>query len=143
MKQLEERKKILADQVLNLKDKASQINQLCVELVEAMGICEGLYDLLSGLLNYLEFTYTPEIAFEAELIKVRKAIHFLRGQTENIQAKLGSATPQTVEIGLHFEWLRAVNKNLSAIKTRLESEIAIFRHQRIILRADDGYNCLY
>ena len=133
MKQLEKRKKTLAYQVLNLEGKASQINQLCVELVEAMGIYEGLDNLLSGLLNYLEFTDTPEIAFEAELIKVRKAIYFLCGQTENIQAKLENSDPKTVEIGLHFEWLRAVNKHLSAIKTRLESEIAIFRHQRIIL----------
>jgi len=133
MKQLERRKKTLANQVLNLEGKASQINQLCVELVKSIGICEGFNELLSDLLDYLEFTNIPEITFETELIKARKAIHFLCGQTENIQAKLENSDPQTVEIGLHFEWLRAVNKHLSAIKTRLESEIAIFRHQRIIL----------
>ena len=133
MKQLEERKKTLADQVLNLQGKASQINQLCVELVKSIGICEGFNELLSDLLGYLEFTDIPKITFETELIKARKAIHFLCGQTENIQVKLGSAAPLTVDIGLHLEWLRAVNKNLSASKTRLENEIAIFRHQRMIL----------
>jgi len=133
MNQLEERKKTLADQMLNLEGKTSLMNQLCIELVEAMGICEVLDELLSGLLSYLEFTNTPEIAFETELIKVCKAICFLRGQTENIRAKLKDSEPKKLEIGLHFEWLRAVNKHLSAIKTRLENEIAIFRHQRIIL----------
>ncbi|GAG19493.1 unnamed protein product, partial [marine sediment metagenome] len=83
------------------------------------------------------------LSFEAELTKARKAIHFLLGQTENIQAKLENAAPLTVDIGLHLEWLRAVNKNLSAIKMCLENEIAIFRHQRIILWADYGYNRLY
>ena len=143
MKQLLQREKTLTYQILNLEAKASQINQLCVELVKSVGICEGFNELLSELLGYLQFTNTPEIAFETELMKARKAIHFLCGQTENIQAKLENAAPLTVEIGLHLEWLRAVNKNLSAIKTYLENKIAIFRYQRIILRTDYGYNCLY
>ena len=126
MKQLEKRKKTLAYQVLNLEGKASQINQLCVELVKSLGICEAFNELLSDLLGSLQFTNTPEFAFETELMKARKAIHFLRGQTENIQAKLGNAAPLTVDIGLHLEWLRAVNKHLLAIKLRLESEITIF-----------------
>ena len=133
MKQLEKRKKTLAVQVLNLQGKASQINQLCVELVKSIGICEGFNELLSDLLGYLQFTNTPEFVFETELIKACKAIHFLLGQTENIQAKLENAAPLTVDIGLHLEWLRAVNKNFSAIKTSLENEMAIFRYQRIIL----------
>ena len=133
MKQLEERKNTLANQVLNLESKASQINQLCVELVKSIGICEGFNELLFDLLGYLEFTNIPEITFETKLIKARKAIHFLLGQTENIRAKLENPNPQTVDIGLHLEWLRAVNKNLSTIKTRLENEMAICRHQRIML----------
>ena len=133
MNQLLQRKKTLANQVLNLEGKASQINQLCVELVKSIGICGGFNELLSELLGYLEFINIPEFAFETELIKARKAIYFLLGQTENIQAKLENAAPLTVDIGLHLEWLRAVNKNLSAIKTRLENEMAIFRYQRIIL----------
>ena len=133
MKQLLQRKKTLAYQILNLEGKASQINQLCVELVKSIGICEGFNELLFDLLGYLQFTNIPEFAFETELIKARKAIHFLLGQTENIQAKLENSAPLTVDIGLHLEWLRAVNKNLSAIKTRLENEMAIFRYQRIIL----------
>jgi len=126
MKQLEKRKKTLAYQVLKLEGKASQINQLCVELVKSIGICEAFNELLSDLLGYLQFTNTPEFAFETELMKARKAIHFLRSQTENIQAKLGNAASLTVDIGLHLEWLRAVNKHLLAIKFRLESEITIF-----------------
>ena len=143
MKQLERRKKTLANQVLNLEGKASQINQLCVELVKSIGICEGLDELLSDLLGDLEFTVMSDVVFEAELIKVRKAICFLCGQTGNIQEKLESAAPQTVEIGLQFEWLQAGNKHLSAIKTHLGNELAIIRHQRIISRTDYGYNCLY
>jgi len=120
-------------QTLNLEDKAAQINRLCVELVKSIGICEGFNELLSELFGYLQFTNTPEFVFETELTKARKAIHFLLGQTENIQAKLENAVLLTVDIGLHFEWLRAVNKNLLVIETRLENEMAIFRHQRIIL----------
>ena len=133
MKQLEERKNILTDQILTLEAKASQINRLCVELVKSIEICGGFNELLSDLLGYLQFANTPEFAFETELMKARKAIHFLLGQTENIRAKLENPNPQTVNIDLHLEWLRAVNKNLSAIKTRLENEMAIFRNQRIIL----------
>ena len=133
MNQLLQRKKTLTCQILNLEAKASQINQLCVELAKSIGICEGFNELLSDLLGYLQFTNIPEFAFETELIKARKAIYFLLGQTENIQAKLENAAPLTVDIGLHLEWLRAVNKNLSAIKTRLENKMAIFRYQRIIL----------
>ena len=143
MNQLQKRKNILTDQILTLEAKASQINRLCVELVKSIGVCEGFNDLLSKLLGYLQFANTPEFTFETELIKARKAIHFLCGQTESIQAKLEDASPLTVEIGLHLEWLRAVNKNLSAIKTRLENEMAICRDQRIILWADYGYNCLH
>ncbi len=127
MKQLEQRKKNLADQILNLEAKASQIDQLCVELVKSIGICESFNGILSELLGDLELTNNPEIAFDTELRKVRKAIHFLSGQTENIQAKLENSTPLTVDTGLHFEWLRAVNKNLLAIKTHLENEMVIFR----------------
>ena len=126
MKQLEERKKVLGHQVLNLESKTLEINQLCVELVKATGICEGLDKLLFDLLDYLEFSDMPEITFETELVKMRKAIYFLCGQTETVHAKLESAAPQAIKIGLHFEWLRAVNKHLSAIKSRLESEITIF-----------------
>ena len=124
--QLEERKKTLGYQVLNLESKTSEINQLCVELVKAAVICKGMDKLLSDVWDYLEFSDMPEITFEAELVKMRKAIYLLCGQTENIQAKLESAAPQAIKIGLHFEWLRAVNKHLSAIKSRLESKITIF-----------------
>ena len=143
MKQLERRKKTLADQVLNLEGKVSQINQLCVELFKSIEICESFNELLSKLLGYLEFANTMEITFEAELIKARKAIYFLCGQTESIRVKLENSDPKTVEIGLHFECLRAVNKNLSAIKSLLESEISIFLYQRIKLRTDYGYNRLH
>ena len=124
--QLEERKKTLGYQVLNLESKTSEINQLCVELVKAAGICKGLDKLLSDVWDYLEFSDMPEITFEAELVKMRNAIYLLCGQTENIQAKLESTDSQAVETGLQFEWLRAVNKHLSTIKSRLESEITIF-----------------
>jgi len=126
MKQLEEREKALADEVLNLESKTSEINQLCVELVKAIGICEGMDKLRLDLSDYLEFPDMPEITFESELVKMCKAIYFLRGQAETIQAKLKSVAPQSIETGLQCEWLRAVNKHLSAIKSRLESEITIF-----------------
>ena len=126
MKQLLQRKNILTKQILNQESKIFQINQLRVELVKAMGICEAFNELLFELFDHLEFINTAEIPFEAELIKAHKAIYFLYGQIENIQAKLENSAPQTVEIGLNFEWLRAVNKYLLAIKSRLESEITIF-----------------
>ena len=53
MKQLLQRKNILTKQILNQESKIFQINQLRVELVKAMGICEAFNELLFELFDHL------------------------------------------------------------------------------------------
>ena len=114
--ELESDKTALEAQVMNLKDKVTDMGRLRTEFAEIKKARQGLDEQVRGLSSRLEASDTSKDTFEKELAEARE-------QVENLRDKLMGAESQVADLRPQFEQQQAVNKDLMETKRRLENKI--------------------
>lgn len=114
--ELESDKTALEAQVMNLKDKVTDMDRLRTELAEIKEARQGLDEQVRDLSSRLEASDTSKGTFEKDLAKASE-------QVENLREKLMDAESQAVDLRTQFEQQQAANKDLMKTRKRLENEI--------------------
>jgi len=114
--ELESDKTTLEAQVMNLKDKVTDMDRLRAELAEIKEARQGLDEQVRDLSSRLEAADTSKDTFEKDLAEARE-------QVENLREKLMGAESQAADLRIQFEQQQAVNKDLMETRRRLENEI--------------------
>jgi len=114
--ELESDKTALEAQVMNLKDKVTDMDRLRAEFAEIKEARQGLDEQVRVLSSRLEAADTSKDTFEKELAEARE-------QVENLRDKLMGAESQVADLRPKFEQQQAVNKDLMETKRRLENNI--------------------
>ena len=115
-KEFEGEKVALEAQVMNLKDKIADMDDLRSELDETTEIRKNLEEQNRDLSSSLKDAEKSNRAFEEELTAAQK-------QVESVQEKLMVANNRVVEIRAQLEEQQATNRDLMEANTRLENEL--------------------
>ena len=115
-KEFEGEKVALEAQVMNLKDKIVDMDNLRSELDETIEIRKNLEEQIRDLSSRLKDAEKSNRAFEEELTAAQK-------QVESVQEKLMVANNRVVEIRAQLEEQQASNRDLMEANTRLENEL--------------------
>jgi chromosome segregation ATPase len=115
-KEFEGEKVALEAQVMNLKDKIADMDNLRSELDETIETRKNLEEQIRALSSRLEGAEKSNKAFEEDLTAAQK-------QVESLQEKLMVANSRVVEIRAQLEEQQATNRDLMEANTRLENEL--------------------
>ncbi len=113
--ELESEKTALEAQVMNLKDKVTDMDHLRAELTQVKKARQDLEEQVRDLSSRLEASNASKDTFEKDLAKARE-------QVENLREKLMGAEGQTADLRTQFEQQQAANKDLMETKRRLVKE---------------------
>jgi chromosome segregation ATPase len=115
-KKFEGEKVALEAQVMNLKDKIADMDNLRSELDETIKTRKNLDKQIRALSNRLKGAENSKKAFEKDLTAAQK-------QLESLQGKLMVADSRVVEMRARLEEQQATNRELMEANTRLENEL--------------------
>jgi chromosome segregation ATPase len=115
-KEFEGEKVALEAQVMNLKDKIADMDNLRSELDETIETRKNLEEQIRALSSRLEGAEKSNKAFEEDLTAAQK-------QVESLQEKLMVANSRVVEIRAQLEEQQATNRDIMEANTRLENEL--------------------
>jgi chromosome segregation ATPase len=115
-KEFEAEKVALEAQVMNLKDKIADMDNLRSELDETIETRKNLDEQIRALSSRLEGAEKSNKVFEEDLTAAQK-------QVESLQEKLMVANSRVAEIRAQLEEQQATNGDIMEANTRLENEI--------------------
>ncbi len=115
-KQFESEKVAFEAQVMNLKDKIADMDDMRSELSEAIDTRQNMEEQIADITGRLKNTEKSEKSFENDLTAAQK-------QVESFQEKLMVANSRVVDIRAQFEEQQATNRELIEANTRLEHEM--------------------
>lgn len=115
-KEFEGEKVALEAQVMNLKDKIADVDNLRSELEETIETRKNLDEQIQALSSRLEGAEESNKAFEEDLTAAQK-------QVESLQEKLMVANNRVIEIRAQLEEQQATNRDIMEANTRIENEL--------------------
>jgi chromosome segregation ATPase len=121
--ELEGEKTVLEAEVMNLTDRAADLNRVRRELAETTEARRDLGERVRDLSSRLEASDAARSALEGDLAEAREAVRSLREEVEDLRPRLAGAGSQVADLHLQLEEQQAANRDLTETKTRLESEI--------------------
>jgi chromosome segregation ATPase len=122
-KELEDGKMALEAQVMNLKDRVTDTNNLREELMEMTEAHQDSREQVHDLTRRLEASEASQEALETELAGAHQNARTLREEGEELQEKVVAADNRTADLRIQFEDQQATNRELMEAKTHLENEI--------------------
>jgi len=114
-RQFENEKIAFEAQVMNLKDKILDMDDMRSELSEAIETRQNQEEQIADITGRLKNVEKSEKSFENDLTAAQK-------QVENLQDKLMVANGRVADIRAQFEEQQATNRELMEANTRLEHE---------------------
>ena len=112
----------LEAQVMNLKDKVYDVNQLRQELAEVTESRQDISQQVRSFANQLETANTAKVTLEKNLTEAYDALRALRIVVKELKEKLAYTEGQVVDAQIQLEQQQAENRDLMAAKARLEDD---------------------
>jgi chromosome segregation ATPase len=122
-KELEDGKKALEAQVMNLKDRVTDTNRLRGELMEMTEAHQDSREQVLDLTRRLEASEASKEALEKELEGAHQNARTLQDEVEELQEKVIAADNRAADLRIQLEDQQAINRELMETTTRLENEI--------------------
>lgn len=121
--ELEGQKRALEAQVMNLTDKVEDLDRMRGELTEAKEARRNLGERARDLSNRLEASDALKSALKGDLTEARENVRGLRAELKDLRQRLAGAGSQVADLHLQLEEQQAANRDLTEIRTQLESEV--------------------
>jgi chromosome segregation ATPase len=122
-RELEDGKRALEAQVMNLKDRVTDTNRLRGELMEITEAHQDSREQVHDLTRRLEASEASKEALETELAGAHQNTRTLREEGEELQKKVAATDNRTADLRIQFEDQQAINRELMETTTRLENEV--------------------
>lgn len=113
----------LEAQVMNLKDKVSEMERLRGQLDDLTGTRVELTEKVRELSRDIDASDTSKGAFEKELVKTKEIVSNLNVEVEYLQKNLTDSETQVADLRIRLEDQQIANRNLVEVKARLEGEL--------------------
>lgn len=122
-RELEDGKKALEAQVMNLKDRVTDTNRLRGELMEMTEAHQDSREQVHDLTRRLETSEASKEALDKELDGAHQNSRILQGEVEELQEKVIAADNRAADLRIQHEDQQAINRELMETTTGLENEI--------------------
>ena len=123
--ELDDDKTTLEAQVMNLKDKVSEMERLRGQLDDLTETRQELAEKVRELSRDLNASDTSEGAFEKDLTRTKEIVSNLNVEVDYLQKNLADSEGQVRDLRIRLEDQQIANRNLVEVKARLEGEIKI------------------
>ncbi len=123
MKELEGEKVTFEAQVMNLKDRITDTNNLRKELAEIAATNQNLRKQLHDLTRRLEASEASKDAIENELDGSHQTSQGLQKELEELRENFAAGNDQLTDMRIGLEDQQVANKELMKSNTRLKSEL--------------------
>lgn len=123
--ELDDDKTTLEAQVMNLKDKVSEMEQLRGQLDDLTEIRLELTEKVRELSRDLNASDTSKGSFEKDLTMTKEKVSNLSVEVDYLQKNLTDSESQVADLRIRLEDQQIANRNLVEVKARLEGEMKI------------------
>ncbi|MHC4123327.1 MAG: hypothetical protein ACYSSI_07120 [Planctomycetota bacterium] len=123
IRELENDKMALEAQVMNLKDKIADADNLRKELAETNQSHRQSREQVHDLTRRIEAAETSKYSLETQLTGTHQNAQNLRTEAEQLRRKVSDGENQIIDLRIQLEDQQAVNRDLIEANARLENEI--------------------